>query len=197
MTYVGELGWELIVPVEFAAGVYDALFAAGGDLGLTDCGYYALEALRLEKGYRAWSRELTPDINAWQAGLGFAVDLDKPGGFIGRDALAAAKGKPLARRVLQFTLDDGGPMLWGGELVLRDGVPVGEVRSAAYGHSLGRSVALAYVDNAAGVDKNFLDTGNFEIDLAGVRHRATVHLRAAYDPKGEKVRSQAPTAKAA
>lgn len=190
MTYVGELGWELIVPVEFAAGVYDALMEAGQDMGLADAGYYALEALRLEKGYRAWSRELTPDINPWQAGLGFAVDLNKPGGFIGKDAIAAAKRQPLARRVVQFTVDDSEPILWGGELVLRNGAPVGEVRSAAYGHSLGRSVGLAYVDHAAGVDKAFLETGQFEIDLAGVRYRARAHLRAAYDPKGEKIRPQ-------
>ncbi|HQU68543.1 MAG TPA: FAD-dependent oxidoreductase [Albidovulum sp.] len=188
MTYVGELGWELIVPVEFAAGVYDALFAAGGASGLTDAGYYALEALRLEKGYRAWSRELTPDINPWQAGLGFAVDLKKPGGFIGKEAVAAAKGQPITKRVVQFTLEDTEPMLWGGELVLRNGDPVGEVRSAAYGHSLGRSVALAYVDHAKGVDKAFLSSGEFEIDLAGVRHRAKGHLSAAYDPTGEKIR---------
>ena len=197
MTYVGELGWELIVPVEAAAGVYDALFEAGRDLGLIDAGYYALEALRLEKGYRAWSRELTPDINPWQAGLGFAVDLTKPGGFIGKDALLAAKGQPITRRVVQFTLEDGGPMLWGGELILRDGKPVGELRSAAYGHSLGRSVALGYVDNAAGVDNDFLSSGRFEIDLAGVRHGAKVHLRAAYDPKSEKIKLPVAMEKAA
>ncbi|MCA0270710.1 MAG: FAD-dependent oxidoreductase [Proteobacteria bacterium] len=197
MTYVGELGWELIVPVEFAAGVYDALFAAGRASGLRDAGYYALEALRLEKGYRAWSRELTPDINAWQAGLGFAVDLQKPGSFIGQQALVAAKGKPITKKVVQFTLDDGDPVLWGGELVLRDGVPVGEVRSAAYGHSLGRSVALSYVEHGAGIDNGFLSTGRFEIDLAGVRHAARVHLRPAYDPKGDRIRPQPLTASAA
>lgn len=131
MTYVGELGWELIVPTEFAVGVYEALHAAGADLGLADCGYYALEALRLEKGYRAWSRELTPDITPFEAGLAFAVALDKPGGFIGREALLDARAKGIqSRRIVQFTVDDAEPMLWGGELILRDGQPVGEVRSA-------------------------------------------------------------------
>ncbi|MEZ2330230.1 FAD-dependent oxidoreductase [Mesorhizobium sp. RCC_202] len=197
MTYVGELGWELIVPTESAAGAYDAVCAAGRDLGLVDAGYYALEALRLEKGYRAWSRELTPDINPWQAGLGFAVDLGKDGGFIGKEAIVAAKGQPLAKRVVQFTLEDGAPMLWGGELILRDGKPAGELRSAAYGHSLGRSVALGYVENTAGVDNAFLSSGNFEIDLAGVRYRASVHLRPAYDAKGEKIRPVAAIGKAA
>ncbi|MGE0282176.1 MAG: FAD-dependent oxidoreductase [Rhizobiaceae bacterium] len=197
MTYVGELGWELIVPTEMAAGVYDALVEAGQELGLIDAGYYALEALRLEKGYRAWSRELTPDINPWQAGLGFAVDLKKADGFIGKDAILAAKGQPITKRVVQFTLDDTGPMLWGGELILRDGKPVGEVRSAAYGHSLGRSIALAYVEHAAGVDNDFLASGVFEIDLAGVRHRARLHLRTAYDPKNEKIKPGEPVDRAA
>jgi glycine cleavage system aminomethyltransferase T/glycine/D-amino acid oxidase-like deaminating enzyme len=190
MTYVGELGWELIVPTEFAVGVYEALHAAGGDLGLVDCGYYALEALRLEKGYRAWSRELTPDINPYEAGLGFAVSLDKPGGFIGREALVAAKARgALSKRIVQFTVDDPLPMLWGGELVLRDGKPVGEARSAAYGHTLGRSVVLGLIENPSGVDKAFLETGRFEIDLAGERFALTPCLVPAYDPKAARVKA--------
>ena len=190
MTYVGELGWELIVPTEFAVGVYEALHEAGREHGLTDCGYYALEALRIEKGFRAWSRELTPDINPYEAGLAFAVSMDKPGGFIGKEALVAAKAKgKLARRIVQFTLDDAAPMLWGGELILRDGKPVGEVRSASYGHTLGRSVALGLLHNATGVDKDFIESGRFEIDLAGERYTATAHLKAPYDPKSERVRA--------
>ncbi|MEO5325638.1 FAD-dependent oxidoreductase [Mesorhizobium sp. CC13] len=190
MTYVGELGWELIVPTEFAASVYEALHEAGREHGLTDCGYYALEALRIEKGFRAWSRELTPDINPYEAGLAFAVSMDKPGGFIGKEALAAAKatGK-LTRRIVQFTLDDAAPMLWGGELILRNGKPVGEVRSASYGHTLGRSVALGLLHNEAGVDKDFIESGRFEIDLAGECHTATAHLKAPYDPKSERVKA--------
>jgi 4-methylaminobutanoate oxidase (formaldehyde-forming) len=198
MTYVGELGWELIVPTEFAVGVYEALHEAGREFGLADAGYYALDALRIEKGFRAWGRELTPDINPWQAGLGFAVAIDKPGGFIGRDALVEAKPSAApAKRVVLFTLDDAEPMLWGGELILRDGKPVGEVRSAAYGHTLGRSVALGLVENEAGVDAAFLTGGRFEIDLAGVRHAATAHLRSAYDPKSERVKADVLEIKAA
>ncbi|TPL91549.1 FAD-dependent oxidoreductase [Mesorhizobium sp. B2-3-12] len=192
MTYVGELGWELIVPTEFAVGVYEALHEAGREFGLTDAGYYALDALRIEKGFRAWGRELTPDINPWQAGLGFAVAMDKPGGFIGRDALIAAKSATApAKRIVLFTLDDAEPMLWGGELILRDGRPVGEVRSAAYGHTLGRSVALGLIEQETGVDVSFLSDGHFEIDLAGIRHPATVHLRSPYDPKSERVKADA------
>ena len=190
MTYVGELGWELIVPTEFAVGVYEALQEAGRDLGLVDCGYYALEALRLEKGYRAWSRELTPDINPYEAGLAFAVCLDKTGGFIGREALVAAKARGMpSKRIVQFTVDDPLPMLWGGELILRDGKPVGEARSAAYGHTLGRSVALGLIENSSGVDKAFLETGRFEIDLAGARFPLTPCLAPAYDPKALRVKA--------
>ncbi|GAA4130351.1 FAD-dependent oxidoreductase [Aminobacter aganoensis] len=190
MTYVGELGWELIVPTEFAVGVYEALHEAGREHGLTDCGYYALEALRIEKGFRAWSRELTPDINPYEAGLAFAVSMDKPGGFIGKEALVAAKASgKLTRRIVQFTLDDAAPMLWGGELILRDGKPVGEVRSASYGHTLGRSVALGLLHDESGVDKDFIESGRFEIDLAGECHSATAHLKAPYDPKSERVKA--------
>ena len=191
MTYVGELGWELIVPTEFAAGVYDALHEAGTAFGLTDAGYYALEALRLEKGYRAWSRELTPDINPYQAGLGFAVAMDKPAGFIGREALAALKPQPLTKRIVQFTLDDAEPMLWGGELILRNGEPIGELRSAAYGHTLGRAVGLGLLESHAALDKAFIEAGRYEIDVAGKLYAATVHLRAAYDPKSERPRGEA------
>ncbi|MDX0998255.1 FAD-dependent oxidoreductase [Sinorhizobium medicae] len=198
MTYVGELGWELIVPSEFAVGVYETLHEAGRDLGLIDCGYYALEALRIEKGFRAWSRELTPDINPYEAGLAFAVFLDKPGGFIGREALVRARqaGSPV-KRIVQFTLDDAEPMLWGGELILRDGKPVGEVRSAAYGHTLGRSVALGLIEHDEGVGREFIENGHFEIDLAGDRQSATAHLKCPYDPKSERVRVDAGEPRAA
>lgn len=190
MTYVGELGWELIVPTEFAVGVYEALHEGGRDFGLTDCGYYALEALRLEKGYRAWSRELTPDVNPCEAGLSFAVAADKTGGFIGRRAYLAAKAKGApSRRIVQFTVNDPWPMLWGGELILRDGNPVGEVRSAAYGHTLGCSVALALIEHATGVDTDFVKSGNFEVELAGERFAVTPHVTAAYDPKAIRIKA--------
>lgn len=192
MTYVGELGWELFVPTEFTQTVYDALHDAGKDLGLTDCGYYAIEAMRLEKGFRAFGHELTPDLTPYQAGLGFAVAMDKPGGFIGKEALASVRGKPLTRRIVQLTLDDDRPQLWGRELVLRDGKPVGEVTSAAYGHSLGRAVMLAELRDDAGIDRDWLQQGRFEIDLAGELYPATAHLRAAFDPDSNRIKEDAP-----
>ena len=188
MTYVGELGWELYVPAEFAVGVYEALLAAGVDLGLRDAGYYAIDSLRIEKGFRAWGHELTPDTTPFQAGLSFAVDLDKPFPFIGRDALLAAKGQPLTKRVLHFTLGDSEPILWGGELILLDGNPVGKIDSGSYGHTLGASVGLGYIRHDAGVDTALIEAGGFEIDVAGERHIATARLRTPYDPKAERVK---------
>ena len=158
-TYMGELGWELYVPVEFAVTVFETLHEAGAEFGLRDAGYYAVESLRLEKGYRAWGRELTPDDTPFQAGLGWAVKLDKPGGFIGQKALVEAKGKPLARRLVSVVLEDGEPLLWGGETLLRDGKPVGDLTSAGYGHTVGASVGLGYVkrDDGAAIDAAWLE----------------------------------------
>lgn len=189
MSYVGELGWELIVPTEFTAGVYDDLMQIGADHGIRDAGYYALDGLRIEKGFRAWSRELTPDITPLQAGLGFAVDFNKPGGFVGKDALLAAKADPdhLDRRIIQLVLKDAKAQIWGGEAVLCNGVEVGEVRSAAYGHTLGAAVALCDVKAGSKIDQAFIDSHSFVIDLAGEHHEATAHLRTPYDPKSKRI----------
>jgi 4-methylaminobutanoate oxidase (formaldehyde-forming) len=187
-TYVGELGWELYVPTEYAGGVYDALMEAGRDLGVRNAGYYAVESLRLEKGYRAWGRELTPDYNPFEAGLSFAVKLNK-GDFIGRDALLGLKGKPPARRLLSFVAHTGDmPIAHGGELILRNGEPVGDVTSAAYGHTVGGIVALGYA--AAGgvrVDDAWL-AARFELDVAGERVPVRASLKAPYDPAGARLK---------
>jgi heterotetrameric sarcosine oxidase gamma subunit len=189
ITYVGELGWELYVPTEFAVAVYETLVEAGRDLGFRDAGYYALDSLRLEKAYRAWGREISPDVTPFEAGLGFAVKLDKPTPFIGRDALVAAKANPPARRVVSFTLDDPAPIAWGGELVVRDGKPAGEVTSAAYGHTLGRTVCLALVHaSGTALEAAWLASGKWQIDIAGRRVAATLHTRAPLDPAGARVR---------
>jgi 4-methylaminobutanoate oxidase (formaldehyde-forming) len=187
-TYVGELGWELYVPTEYAGGVYDALMEAGRDLDVRNAGYYALESLRLEKGYRAWGRELTPDYNPYEAGLSFAVKLDK-GDFIGRDALLAAKGKVPARRLLSFVaLSPDTPIAHGGEMILRNGEPVGEVTSAAYGHTVGGIVALGYAaTGGARVDDAWL-AARFEIDIAGERVPVRASLKAPYDPANAKLK---------
>ena len=186
MTYVGELGWELTVPVADAGAVYDGLQGAGADLGLVDAGYHAIESLRLEKGYRAFPRELNPDLTPVEAGLLFATALggraasDKD--FLGRTALAAhreglAAGGP-RRRVVSLVLDDPEPTLWGGELVLRDGEPAGQVTSAAYGATVGAGVGLALVRSEGPVRQPDLDAAAWEIDLAGERWPARVSLAA-------------------
>jgi 4-methylaminobutanoate oxidase (formaldehyde-forming) len=189
-TYMGELGWELYVPVEFAATVFDVLHEAGAAFGLRDAGYYAIEGLRIEKGYRAWGRELTPDDNPMQAGLFWAVKPDKPGGFIGQKALLEARAKPLTRSMVSIVLADREPLLWGGEALLRDGRPVGDLTSAAYGHSVGASVGLGYVKRADGaaIDAAWLEAGRFEVDLAGTRLEAKVSLKAPYDPSGARIK---------
>jgi len=176
-SYVGELGYELYVATQDAGAVYDALMQAGADLSVRNCGYYAIESLRLEKGYRAWGRELTPDTNPYEAGLGFAVDFAHD--FIGRDALLDAREKPPARRLLSFVAQTADtPLAHGGELILRDSAPVGEVTSAAYGHSIGGVVALGYVTTGgARVDATWL-AARFEIDIAGERVPVRASLKA-------------------
>ena len=190
LSYVGELGWELYVPVDQAVTVYEALMAAGGDLGLIDAGYYALESLRIEKAYRAWGRELTPDCHPLEAGLGFAVKLAREIPFRGREALLQHRRRGLTRRMVALTLEDPEAVLWGGELILRDDRPVGHLSSGAYGHTLGRALGLGFVSSDAGpADDAFVLDGRYAIDIAGTRVAAQVHLRAPYDPHAARLRS--------
>ncbi|WP_244928256.1 FAD-dependent oxidoreductase [Nocardioides sp. W7] len=182
MTYVGELGWELLVPVAEAARVYDALSAAGAAYGLVDAGYSAIESLRLEKGYRAFGRELTPEVTPVEAGLVFATALrgDKP--FLGREALVARRAElargGARRRVVSFAVGSSEPMLWGGELVLHDGGPVGQVTSAAWGETVGACVGLAALRRDEPVTEDWLAAGGFQVDVGGERCELRVSLRA-------------------
>jgi glycine cleavage system aminomethyltransferase T/glycine/D-amino acid oxidase-like deaminating enzyme len=178
MTYVGELGWELMVPVAGALAVYDAVRAGGA----VDAGYYAIESLRLEKGYRAFGRELTPDLGPVEAGLVFATGLGGDRDFLGRSAVeehraALAAGGP-RRRVVSFVVESPEPMLWGGELLLRDGAPAGQVTSAAWGETVGACVGLALLRAAGPVTAASLEAERFEVDVAGERHGVRVSLRA-------------------
>jgi 4-methylaminobutanoate oxidase (formaldehyde-forming) len=186
VSYVGELGWELYVPVAGAGTVWDTLTSAGD---VTPAGYYALDTLRMEKGYRAWGRELTPDDTPLEAGLGFTVRWDKPGGFIGREALLARRTQGVSRRLLLFALVDPEAVAWGDEPILRDGRVVGALTSAAHGHTLGRPVAMGYVACTAGVPADALLGARYEIDIAGTRVAATATLRAWHDPSGERLRA--------
>ncbi|MFT3871786.1 MAG: FAD-dependent oxidoreductase [Nocardioides sp.] len=169
MTYVGELGWELLVPVEFAIGVYDALMAAGEDLGARDAGYYAIESMRLEKGYRAFGRELTPDYGPVEAGLVFATKVRTDVPFLGREALEASRAQGPRRRLAGFVARDPEAMLWGGELLLRDGRRAGQVTSAAWGEAFGGCVGLAYVEDldATVTSWDFVESGSWQADVGG------------------------------
>jgi 4-methylaminobutanoate oxidase (formaldehyde-forming) len=190
ITYVGELGWELYVPTDFAVGVYADLMAAGADLGVANAGYYAIESLRLEKAYRAFGRELTPDYSPVEAGLLFACKLASGTGFLGRPAVEKARADGPRRRLVSVVLDDPDVMLWGGELLLRDGEPAGELTSAAWGESVGAAVGLAYLRDSAGqvVTAEFVRSGHYEVNVGGRLVTAGAGLRAPYDPDGTKVR---------
>ncbi len=191
ITYLGELGYELYIPAEQATHVYDRIVAAGEAYGLRHAGLKALASLRMEKGYRDYGHDIDNTDSPLEAGLGFAVALDKPGGFIGRDAVAAKKGAgPPTRRLLQVLVQDPEPMLFHAEPVLRDGVPVGYVRAASYGHTLGGAVGLAMVDAGDGpLDGAYLDSGTWEVDIAGTRYPATASLRPLYDPKNDRIKA--------
>ncbi len=187
LTYVGELGWELHIPAEFAQDVCDAVI--GADAGLKPAGYHALEHLRSERAYREYELDLTPEDTPLEAGLAFTVKLDKPGGFIGRDALMRQKeAGPLTKRLVMFKLRDPEPVLFHEEIIRRDGDIVGYISSGAYGFTLGASVGMGYVNHAGGITKDFIESGNWEIEIACERYPAVASLRAFYDPAGERVK---------
>ena len=187
ITYVGELGWELDVPAEFAANVYETTVAAGEAFGLRHAGYHAMDSLRMEKGYRSWGHDIGGEDTPLEAGLGFAVAFKKDG-FVGREVLLRQRDKPLARRLVMFTLADSEPLLLGDEPIYRDGVLVGRITSGAYGHTLGRSVGMGYVTHADGVDAGFVRAGRWELEIAMERVPAAAHLEPPYDPTSARVR---------
>jgi sarcosine dehydrogenase len=190
ITYVGELGWELHVPVEFAATLYDALTAAGAGFGLRDAGYRAIESLRLEKGYRAWGAEIGPDHSPLMAGLGFAVKLRGNLPFLGRDALEAERARPLPRLLAGFAVADPEVVLLGRETIFRDGRRVGWLASGGWGYTLGRSLGYGYVrDPENGVVAADVLSGTYELEVGTVRVPAEAFLKAAYDPDGTRIRS--------
>ena len=188
ITYVGELGWELYMPTEFAAHVYETLVEAGRPLNLRPAGYHAMDSLRCEKGYRHWGHDITSIDTPVEAGLGFAVSWDKEIDFIGRAAVEAQRGKPLQKRMVLFKLLDAKPMMYHDEPIYRDDKRVGAISSAAYGHTLGASVGMGYVEYLGGVGKDYLESGFFEIDIAGQRIPAKASLRPFYDPTSGRVK---------
>ena len=189
VTYVGELGWELHIPVEFAANVYDALMAAGKPHGIANAGYRAIESLRLEKGYRAWGADIGPDHTPLVAGLGWAVKLKSSTPFQGRAALEAQAAKPLPRLLAGFTTDPS-VVLLGRETIYRDGKRVGWLTSGGYGYTVGRSIGYGYVrDPEEGVDRAKVLSDRYELEVATTRVPAEVFLDPLYDPAMARVKS--------
>jgi 4-methylaminobutanoate oxidase (formaldehyde-forming) len=189
ITYLGELGYELHVPTEQATHVYDRLVEAGAGVGLRHAGLKALASLRMEKGYRDYGHDIDNTDSVLEAGLGFAVDFEKPGGFLGRDAVLAEKARgPLRRRLVQVLVRDPEPLLYHAEVVTRDGVPVGYVRAASYGFTLGGAVGLAMVDAGEPVTQAYLDAGRWEVDIAGRSYPVTPSLRPLYDPGMKRIK---------
>lgn len=190
VTYVGELGWELYVPPEFSMHVFDTLWEAGEEIGLKLCGLQALDSLRMEKAYRDYGHDIDNTDTPFEVGLGFAVDFDKRGGFIGRDTLLRHRESgPPKYRLVQFLLEDPEPLLYYSEPIFRDGVFTGYVMAGNYGHTLGASVAVGHVNHEAGVTREYIQNGSYEIEVADERYPAKVSLRAFYDPKNERVRA--------
>ena len=192
LTFVGEQGYEIYMPAEFATHVFDRIVEAGADLGLMMGGYFAINSLRMEKGYRHWSHDIGEEDTPLQAGLGFAVAMDKPGGFIGHEALMAQKAAgPVTRRMVQLRLTNTGtdaPLMYHNEPILRDGVIVGSVTSGAWGHRVGASLGLGYVTCDAGVTEDWLTSGDWQVEIAWKRYPVQVQLRPWYDPKGERLK---------
>lgn len=189
VTYVGELGWELHLPMEYAATVYEALMDAGAACGIANAGYRAIESLRLEKGYRAWGSDIGPDHTPFEAGLGWAVKLRGSVAFNGREALLAQQAQPLRKSLCSFSVDDPAVVLLGRETIYRDGERVGWLSSGGYGHTLQRAIGMGYVRNAAGVDRGYLLAGSYALEVATERIPCRIHLAPLYDPKMARVRA--------
>ena len=188
ITYLGELGYELYIPAEQAGHVYDRLTAAGRAAGLRHAGLKALGSLRMEKGYRDYGHDIDNTDSVLEAGLGFAVALDKPGGFIGREAVLAQKARgPLTRRLVQVLVTDPEPLMFHAEVVRRNGRPAGYIRSASYGFTLGGAVGLAMIDADEPINQAYLDTGEWTVQIGNAVYPAVASLRPMYDPGNKRI----------
>ena len=188
ITYMGELGWELYMPVEFLPSVFDDLMQAGGDYKLQLAGYHALNSLRIEKAFKHWGHDIAVEDTPLEAGLGFAVAFDKNEEFIGRDALLRQKESGLKRRMVQFLLDDPEPMMYHEEPIWRNGQIVGSTTSAMYGHTLGACVALGFIENQKGITTDWIKSGRYEIEIACKKYPARVSISPLYDPKSKRTK---------
>ncbi|RST83823.1 FAD-dependent oxidoreductase [Aquibium carbonis] len=189
VTYVGELGWELHAPLAGLGAVFETLMEAGEPFGIAPVGYRALESLRLEKGYRAWGSDITPNDTPFEAGLGWAVKLKSNADFVGREAVAKIAAAPLKKRLMTFTVDDPLVVLLGRETILRDGEFAGYLSSGGYGYTIGKPIGLGYVRRSQGVTDDWLEAGTYELVVAKERVKASLHMGPLYDPEGARVKS--------
>jgi 4-methylaminobutanoate oxidase (formaldehyde-forming) len=189
ITYLGELGYELFIPTEQAVHVHEQLVEAGAPLGLRHAGLKALASLRMEKGYRDYGHDIDNTDSVLEVGLGFAVDLNKPGGFLGKDAVLARKAAgPLTRRLVQVLVKDPEPLLFHAEIVRRDGKAMGYIRAASYGFTLGGAVGLAMIEAGEPVTQAYLDAGRWEVEIANKLYPISLSLRPLYDPEAKRIR---------
>jgi 4-methylaminobutanoate oxidase (formaldehyde-forming) len=189
ITYVGELGYELYIPTEFAPAVFDVLVGAGAAFGLRLAGYHALNSLRIEKAYRHWGHDIADQDTPLEAGLGFAVAWDKPGGFVGREALLQQRETGVRRRLVALALERPGPLLYHNEPIWRNGRLVGKTTSGMFGHTLGTPLALGYLaGEGEPVSAEWIASGQYEIEVAAQRLPARVSLRPFYDPASARVK---------
>ncbi|MEE3070988.1 MAG: aminomethyltransferase family protein, partial [Pseudomonadota bacterium] len=187
VTYVGELGWELYVSSDQAAHVFETILEAGADVGLKLCGLHAMDSCRIEKAYRHFGHDITDEDHVLEAGLGFAVKMDK-GDFIGRDAVLRKREAGLARRMVQFRLTDPEPLVFHNEPILRDGKIVSYLTSGSYGHALGGAVGLGYVPCRPDETGAEILASRYTIDVAGRIYEAEASLAPMYDPKSARVK---------
>lgn len=188
MSFVGELGWELYIPTPFAQGIFDELIAAGEEFDLKMCGLHAVDSLRLEKGYRHWSSDITPDTTPYEAGLGFAVKLGKDD-FIGRQALIRQKEEGVKKKLVMFTIDDPDPLIYHDEPIFRNGRLAGENTHGAFVHKVGRPMGMVYLSSDVGITDDWIMDGSYEIEVEDKRYPITIHLKAPYDPEGRSLKA--------
>tara|TARA_Y100001970_G_scaffold45861_1_gene57646 strand:+ start:5378 stop:7825 length:2448 start_codon:yes stop_codon:yes gene_type:complete len=189
MSYVGELGWELYIRADQAGAVYEEIRRNGDRFGLRLAGFHAMNALRLEAGYRHWGHDISDEDTPLEAGLGFAIAWDKPVEFIGREALLKQRGETLAKRLIQFRVEDPDLISYHDDPIFRNSVYVGRTTGGMWSHTQDRCLSMAYLNNPSGVDQAWLDSGDWQIEIGTRRRPVTPSIRSFYDPKNQKVRS--------
>jgi 4-methylaminobutanoate oxidase (formaldehyde-forming) len=190
LTYLGELGYELYIPTEQAVHVYDTIVEAGKKFDLSHAGLKALGSLRMEKGYRDYGHDMDNTDDPYETGLGFTIKLDKPSGFIGKEACIKKKAQGgLKRRLAQILVKDPEPLLYHAEVITRNGKNAGYVRSGSYCYTLGGAAGLFMIEADEVIDEAYIENGKWEINIAGNIYPAQVSLKPLYDPEMKKIKA--------